>query len=272
MAEPTEGNTGLIRSMPVMLALLDSEGRFLDVTDECVRRMGYTREELRGRRPDDIATPPSARRIREELLPHFRRIGRLDHVPVEFFTKGGQVLGLLATTVGVHGPDGASLRYSVSLFEEPSDRERLERRYLDLYESTPAMLHTIDPDGRITAVSNHWLRKLGYQRKEVIGRSILEFLSEESRRPLMDERLRDLCLARFGSPATACVDQAEDLSPQSSPFRDAWIGKNVRNKRVSDRVLFPSPAPLQLSRAFQGRPWSVASHCHYSTFSESSIQ
>ena len=52
-----------------------------------------------------------------------------------------------------------------------------------------------------------------------------------------------MCLARFGSPATACVDQAEDLSPQSSPFRDAWIGKNVRNKRVSDRVLFPSPAP-----------------------------
>jgi len=52
-----------------------------------------------------------------------------------------------------------------------------------------------------------------------------------------------MCLARFGSPATACVDQAEDLSPQSSPFRDAWIGKNVHNKRVSDRVLFPSPAP-----------------------------
>src|SRR5690606_11552243 len=56
-----------------------------------------------------------------------------------------------------------------------------------------------------------------------------------------------MCLARFGSPATACVDQAEDLSPQSSPFRDAWIGKNVRNKRVSDRVLFPSPAPLSSS-------------------------
>ncbi|ABM95283.1 hypothetical protein Mpe_A2327 [Methylibium petroleiphilum PM1] len=52
-----------------------------------------------------------------------------------------------------------------------------------------------------------------------------------------------MCLARFGSPTTACVDQAEDLSPQSSPFRDAWIGKDVRNKRVSDRVLFPSPAP-----------------------------
>ena len=35
--------------------------------------------------------------------------------------------------------------------------------------------------------------------------------------------------------------------PQSSPFRDAWIGKDVRNKRVSERVLFPSPAPDSLS-------------------------
>jgi hypothetical protein len=58
-----------------------------------------------------------------------------------------------------------------------------------------------------------------------------------------------MCLARFGSPATACVDQAEDLSPQSSPFRDVWIGKNVRNKRVGDRVLFPSPAPDSQEKA-----------------------
>lgn len=68
-----------------------------------------------------------------------------------------------------------------------------------------------------------------------------------------------MCLARFGSPATACVDQAEDLSPQSSPFRDAWIGKDVRNKRVSDRVLFPSPAPLHLEIPFQVQPFSVGS-------------
>jgi hypothetical protein len=52
-----------------------------------------------------------------------------------------------------------------------------------------------------------------------------------------------MCIARFGSTATASVDQTEDLSPQSSPFRAPWIGKDVRNKRVSDRVLFPSPAP-----------------------------
>jgi len=39
---------------------------------------------------------------------------------------------------------------------------------------------------------------------------------------------------------------AELLNPRSlTSHGDAWIGKNVRNKRVSDRVLFPSPAPNQ---------------------------
>ncbi len=192
MTDPNEQNTTLIRGLPVLLALLDGEGRFLDVTDEWERRMGYGRAELRGRRPDDLATPSSAKRILEEHLPRFRRTGRLDHVPVEFFTSDGRTLPLLATTVAVYTPDGSSLRYSVSLFEEPSDRERLERRYLDLYESTPAMLHTIDAEGRITAVSNHWLVKLGYQRNEVIGRSILEFIADESRRSLLDGKLREL--------------------------------------------------------------------------------
>lgn len=175
-----------------MVTLMDGEGRFIDVTDEWERRTGYSREEMRGRRPDEIATPASARRIREEHLPCFRRTGRLDHVPVEFRAKNGRELQLLATTVAVYAKDGSNLLYSVSLFEEPSDRERLERRYLDLYESTPAMLHTVDAEGRIIAVSNHWLAKLGYQRNEVIGRSILDFITDDARQPLMGGRLREV--------------------------------------------------------------------------------
>lgn len=191
MTSTPSSHSELMRSLPVLITLMDAEGRFLDVTDEWERRTGYSREEMRGLRPEELATPASARRIREEHLPRFRRTGRLDHVPVEFFTRDGRVLELLATTVAVHGPEGGTLRYSVSLFEEPSDRERLERRYLDLYESTPAMLHTVDAEGRITAVSNHWLAKLGYQRNEVIGRSILEFITDESRRSLTDGRLKE---------------------------------------------------------------------------------
>jgi PAS domain S-box-containing protein len=192
MAELPAPDAALLRSLPVLLAVLDGDGRFMDVSDAWVERTGWSRDELQGRRPEEIATAESARRIREEHMPRFRRTGRLDHVPVEFFTKEGHALEFLATTIGMYAPGGATLRYSVSIFTEPSDRERLERRYLDLYESTPAMLHTVDAEGRIIAVSNHWLDKLGYQRNEVIGRSILEFFADKSREPLLGGRLRQV--------------------------------------------------------------------------------
>jgi PAS domain S-box-containing protein len=192
MATLSATDSELLRRLPILVTLMDREGRFLDVSDEWERRTGYSREEMRGKRPDELATPASAARIRAEHLPCFRRTGRLDHVPVEFVAKDGSLLGFLVTTVAAYAPEGGGLLYSVSLFEEPSDRERLERRFLDLYESTPAMLHTVDADGRITAVSNHWLAKLGYARNEVIGRSILDFLTGDSRQALMNGGLKEL--------------------------------------------------------------------------------
>ena len=185
-------NTALLRSLPLLVSVMDRDGRFVDVSDEWERRTGYTRDALRGKRPEDIATAPSAVRIREEYVPRLRRAGRLDHVPLEFLTADGRTLELQASTSPVFAPDGTNFLYSISLFEEPSERERLERRYLDLYESTPTMLHTVDREGRITAVSNHWLAKLGYARHEVVGRSILDFVTEESRALLLGGRLQEL--------------------------------------------------------------------------------
>ncbi len=48
------------------------------------------------------------------------------------------------------------------------------------YEATPAMLHSIDAEGRLIAVSDLWLSKLGYTRDEVLGRPSTEFLSPAS--------------------------------------------------------------------------------------------
>ncbi|MDP2324431.1 MAG: sigma 54-interacting transcriptional regulator [Gammaproteobacteria bacterium] len=180
----------LFRRLPVLAALLDQDGRFIDVSDAWVARTGYGREDLRGRRPEDLATPDSARRICEEHRPHFRRTGRLDNALVEFLTADGAILELLVTST-VERDEVSGVPHSLSVFSEVSDRVRLERRYLDLYQSTPAMLHTIDPEGRLTEVSNHWLDRLGYTREEVIGRSILEFMTDASRRPLVG-RLREI--------------------------------------------------------------------------------
>jgi PAS domain S-box-containing protein len=186
--------TWLFRRLPVIATMMDAEGRFTDVSNAWVSRLGFSREEIYGRTPEEIATPPSARQIREEHLPQFKRSGRLDHVPVDFVTKNGEEVSMLATTIAEHDESGRFL-HSLSIFTELSDRDNLERRYRDLYQSTPAMLHTIDAEGRIVVVSDHWLEKLGYPREQVIGRSILDFMSEESRESLLDGKVKDIIAA-----------------------------------------------------------------------------
>ncbi len=180
----------LLRRVPVLAVLLDRDGCFIEVSDTWAALTGYSREALRGRSPEDVATPESARRIREEHRPLFRRSGRLDNVPVEFVTAGGATLELLVTSTAEYDDAGVFL-HSLSVFTELSDRARLERRYLDLYQSTPTMLHTIDPEGRLIAVSDHWLERLGYTRDEVMGRSILDFMTDASRQPLVG-RIREV--------------------------------------------------------------------------------
>ena len=49
-----------------------------------------------------------------------------------------------------------------------------ERRHREFCERAPAILHSIDMQGRLPSVSDLWL--MGYSRDEVLGRSSSDFL------------------------------------------------------------------------------------------------
>lgn len=70
-----------------------------------------------------------------------------------------------------------------------ADLQRSQGRYRDLYERTPAMMHTVGPDGRILSVSELWLERLGQTRDEVIGRRLRDFLTDDARRALPEPDL-----------------------------------------------------------------------------------
>ncbi len=50
-----------------------------------------------------------------------------------------------------------------------------EARYRRLYHHTPAMLHSIDINGRIVSVSDYWSEVMGYRREDVIGHRLTAF-------------------------------------------------------------------------------------------------
>ncbi|MGD9219180.1 MAG: PAS domain-containing protein [Desulfobacterales bacterium] len=60
-------------------------------------------------------------------------------------------------------------------------RRSSEERFRSLYHHTPAMLHSIDPEGRLVSVSAYWAEVMGYGRDEVIGRRLTDFFTPDSR-------------------------------------------------------------------------------------------
>jgi len=245
--------TWLFRHFPVVASILDAEGRFTDVSDAWIRRLGYSRDEIGGKTPLDIATPASAQRIRDEHLPTFRRTGSLDRVPVELVAKNGEVVSMLATTIAETDANGNYL-HSLSVFNELSDHDRLHRRYRDRYQSTPAMLHTIDENARIIAVSDHWLEKMGYSRAEVIGRSVLEYVTPESREKMPEDRLTRMFNAGGQSnvPRQMVLKSGEviDVIMSSAVQFDPITGARtllVASKDVTDR----NRAEARLREAYQ---------------------
>ena len=52
--------------------------------------------------------------------------------------------------------------------------------YREIYENSPVLQRTIDKDGLIMSCNNAYAKKLGYTKKQVIGKSIFDHTAEKS--------------------------------------------------------------------------------------------
>ena len=232
----------LFRKAPTMATSIGENGRYLDVNDAFVERLGYNRRSLIGRRPAEFVTADSAQRIETEFLPTLRRTGKLENKPIAFVTRSGETVSCLTNSLVEHDPDGAFVR-TIAMYTELADQARIDLKYRQLYRSTPAMLHTVDAEGLIVTVTEHWLSKMGYTRDEVVGRPISDFFSRAYRKRLADGRLQELLASgEFQNEERQMVTksgQVLDLVTSAVSERDA-AGKVERmlvaSKDITERI------------------------------------
>ena len=93
-------------------------------------------------------------------------------------------LTLLAESASL-GFENARLYEQLQAYAD--DAKRSAEQYSALYHNTPVMMHSIDDDGRLIRVNDYWLRVLGYERQDVLGRRSVEFLTEASRTIVLEE-------------------------------------------------------------------------------------
>ena len=177
----------LYNDTPAMLYSIDHEGRIISVSDYWLATMEYSREEVVGKLLSDFVTKESIQHSRDVVWPIFVKDGCCKDIEFEFVKKTGEVIICLLSAVGQWSSDGrliSSLEVIVDITELKRNQNSLrqsESRYRSLYNNTPAMLYSIDEEGRVTRVSDYWLGTMGYTREEVLGHKSSEFLTEASR-------------------------------------------------------------------------------------------
>ena len=181
----------LFRKAPVMTTSIAEDGSYLDVNDAMLKRLGYALEDMIGRKPEDFATPETAERIVTELRPALRRRGKLENKYVSLVAATGEVIDCITNAFVEYDREGQFLR-TVAMYSEVAEEGRANFKYRTLYRSTPAMLHTVDGDGLLVTVTDHWLSKLGFRREEVLGRPVTDFMSGADQKKYADGRLQDL--------------------------------------------------------------------------------
>ncbi|MEM6819743.1 MAG: sigma 54-interacting transcriptional regulator [Pseudomonadota bacterium] len=253
-ANEKPGYQFLFQRLPIMVAALDERGFFIDQSDAMINRLGYSREELQSLRPTDIADKDSVRRINEEFIPQLRRTGSVRDVPVVFLDRNGEAVRLMTSADVERDAAGAYLR-TLAIYRDMDEAAELEARYAAMYRATPAMLHIVDQKGRITDVSDRWLTKLGFERKDVLGKSILGFLSEDNRRAIGGQERLEYLIASGGvtnSEREMVTRDGRTLELMMSTLAERnAAGEVVRTLVASKDVTERNEAERALRRAFE---------------------
>ena len=231
----------LFRRAPVMATSIGNDGRYLDVNDALLDRLGYERDDMIGARPESFVSPSSAERITNEFLPTLRRTGRLENKPITFIARDGERVACRTNSL-VERSQKTEFFRTIAIYTETSDEARADWKYRELYRLTPAMLHTVDSRGCVVAVTNHWLQKMEFSRDEVVGRPIVDFCSESDRRKFDAGQLRDpISQSSFTNEPRQMVTRsgkALDLLMSSIPERDVTgevLRMLVASKDVTER-------------------------------------
>ncbi|MDZ7829033.1 MAG: PAS domain S-box protein [Halofilum sp. (in: g-proteobacteria)] len=112
---------------------------------------------------------------------------------------------------------------------------RSEARYRTLYHRTPVMLHSIDREGLLIAVSGYWLENLGYTEDQVLGRPSSDFLTEESARHAREQVLPEFFRTGRCQNVSYQVVRADGTHHRRVALGGCRVRQRGRNRALAGR-------------------------------------
>jgi len=169
----------VFQATPICLTINSlSDGRYLEVNEAFERVMGYRRDEVIGRYSLDLRVwqNPEDRGKVLQMLAEGKKVRDFE---IGLMGKSGNLLvGLLSAEIIEIGAEQCLLGMVNDITERKKAEEALrksEEKFSKIFHSVPALIGiTTLAEGRCIDINESGLRTLGYQREEIVGRTMLE--------------------------------------------------------------------------------------------------
>ncbi len=175
----------LYNNAPCGYHSLDEDGCYLRINDTELSWLGFTREEVLGRKLSDFLSPESARRFLKGY-PGFKKRSEVKNVEFDFIRRDGKILPVLLNSTAVKDAQGKFVmsRAIMINIEERRMAEEIRRKdaqeIFDLYNQAPCGYESVDEKGVFIRINDTLARWLGVQPDEVIGKKSLgDYLTPE---------------------------------------------------------------------------------------------
>jgi PAS domain S-box-containing protein len=159
---------------------LDAGGKIIAMNDTELAWLGYSREEVVGRKSlIDFLTPDSRNRFKS-VFPLLKQHGEVRDVEYEYVRRNGSVMPVLLNATAVaDGPDGAFLTRA-SVFDI-SARKLAEEQRNRFFTLSLDLFCIAGFDGYFKTLNQAWEKTLGYTSEELLAAPYLDFVHPDDR-------------------------------------------------------------------------------------------
>ena len=187
---PTQLMGRLLDRTSQPFAAIDFEGRITSANRAFEKLTGYTVAELLTMTIGDLTPEPWKVKM-DETLVRVQSTGKSERYEKEYRRRDGTSI-LVEVAVDLDRDEKNRPVGYFAFVTDISERKKVENalreseeRFRRLYDEAPVGYHEIDTEGRIVNINRTECEMLGYTREEVLGRSVFDFVAEETREPAL---------------------------------------------------------------------------------------